>query len=177
MTDPTQEIDPTELTAEHHEEIVATDEPSEIDLLTEERDQAKDLYLRTLAEFQNFRKRAHQEKADLQKMATQDLARDLLSVLDNFERTLAAAEAGATLDALVEGVKAVDRQLRATLTQRHVTRIESIGKPFDPEIHEPIGTDVTAEVPEDTVTVEVEPGYRMGDKILRPARVRVAKKP
>lgn len=177
MTDQPQETAATEPTTEHHEEIAATESPSEIDVLTEERDRANDLYLRTLAEFQNFRKRAHQEKADLQKMATQDLARDLLPVLDNFERTLAAAEAGATLEALIEGVKAVDRQLRATLSQRHVTRIESLGKPFDPEIHEPIGTDLSADVPEETVTVEVEPGYRMGDKILRPARVRVAKKP
>lgn len=159
------------------EDIVATEEPNEIEVLTAERDAAKDDYLRTLAEFQNFRRRAQQERADLIKTGSQDLVKDLLPVLDNFERTLAAAQAGATVESLVEGVQVVERQLRSILEKRHVERIPTVGQHFDPHVHEPIGTDVTEEVDEDTVTLEVEAGYKMGDKVLRPARVKVAKKP
>lgn len=158
-----------------HEELVPTEEPSEVDLLIAERDQAKDDYLRTLAEFQNFRRRAQQEKHDLQKWATQDLISDLLPVLDNFERTLAAAEAGASVESLVEGIRAVDRQVKTILERRHLKRIASVGLSFDPHLHEPIGTDSVDGVTDDTVTAEVEPGYMLGDRVLRPARVRVAK--
>lgn len=159
------------------EDIVAAQEPSELELLAAERDAARDDYIRTLAEFQNFRRRAQHERADLIKTGSQDLVKDLLPVLDNFERTLAAAEAGATLESLLEGVQAVERQLKAMLAKRHVERIPTVGQPFDPHVHEPLGTDVTEEFEEDTVTAEIEAGYRMADKVLRPARVRVAKKP
>lgn len=150
---------------------------AEIEALAAELEATKDSYLRTLAEFQNFRKRVHQEKHDLHRTAAQDLLRDLLPVLDNFERTLAAVDSGASVESLAEGVRAVDRQLRSLLERRHVVRIPAAGMPFDPSLHEPLGVDVTNEVAEDTVTVEIEPGYRIGDKVLRPARVRVAKKP
>ncbi len=177
VTEPAEETpnETPESEAALHEELVPTDEPSELDLAIAERDQAKDDYLRTLAEFQNFRRRAQQEKHDLQKWAAQDLIADLLPVLDNFERTLAAAEAGASVESLVEGVRAVDRQVKAILERRHLKRIVAVGMPFDPVIHEPIGTDSIDGVAADTVTVEVEPGYMLGDRVLRPARVRVAK--
>ena len=159
------------------EDIVAAQEPSELELIAAERDAARDDHLRTLAEFQNFRRRAQQERADLIKTGSQDLVKDLLPVLDNFERTLAAAQSGASLESLVEGVQVVERQLRSILEKRHVERIPTVGQHFDPHVHEPIGTDATEEFDEDTVTLEIEAGYKMGDKVLRPARVKVAKKP
>ncbi len=81
------------------------------------------------------------------------------------------------MESVVEGVKAVDRQLRSALERRNVMRIPAHGEAFDPDLHEAIATDETEEHPEGTITGEIEPGYRMADKVIRPARVRVSKKP
>jgi molecular chaperone GrpE len=142
----------------------------------DERDQLRDQLLRTMADFQNFRKRAEQDKQQIRQYATENLVADLLPVLDNFERTIAAFESGASAESLIEGVKAVDRQLRTVLESQRVTRIQSHGQPFDPDLHEALGSVESDEHPENTVVAEVQPGYRMGDKVIRPARVRVAKK-
>jgi molecular chaperone GrpE len=142
----------------------------------DERDQVRDQLLRTMADFQNFRKRSEQDKQQIRQYATENLVADLLPVLDNFERTIAAFEAGASAESLIEGVRAVDRQLRTALESQRVTRIQSHGQPFDPDLHEALGSVESDEHPENTVVAEDQPGYRMGEKVLRPARVRVAKK-
>jgi molecular chaperone GrpE len=90
---------------------------------------------------------------------------------------MAALESGVPLDKVIEGVRLVDRQFRTVLENNHVKRIESHGQPFDPDFHEAIATEETHELPENTVVGEVEPGYRIADKVIRPARVRVSKKP
>lgn len=150
---------------------------AELQKVNEERASLQDQLLRTMAEMQNFRKRMQQEKLQLQQFATEGLVRELLPILDNFERTIAAAESGATRETIIEGVKAVDRQLRTALESKQVIRIAAIGGVFDPELHEAIATEDSHELPEGTITQEIEPGYRMSDKVIRPARVRVAKKP
>jgi molecular chaperone GrpE len=151
-------------------------EPTDpMDELLRERDDLKDQLMRHLAEFQNFRRRVQTEKEDLRRYATESLVTDLLPVLDNFERTLVAAESGATLESLVEGVRMVERQLRAALADVQVARIPCVGQAFDPLLHEAIATDEGTDVVPDTITFELEAGYKMGDKIIRPARVRVAK--
>jgi molecular chaperone GrpE len=142
--------------------------------LTEERDQAREQALRTMADFQNFRKRNQAEAALLRQFATENFVSELLPVLDNFERTVAHLDSGASLEAVLGGIKAVERQLRTVLESQNVRRIESVGQQFDPEIHEAIGME-TSDQPENTVVVEVEAGYRMGEKVIRPARVKVAK--
>ncbi len=169
LNDPAEE--PVEIFSELED---SSAEAGLLDQLAADLDEHRNLYLRTLADFQNFKRRAIQEKHDFQRGATQDLARDLLPVLDNLERTLAAAEAGAPLEGLTQGVQAVERQLRLVLDQRAVKRIEARGKPFDPDLHEALGQDVREDLDEGIVTFEIEPGYRMGEKVLRPARVRVA---
>ncbi|MFY9234660.1 MAG: nucleotide exchange factor GrpE [Fimbriimonadaceae bacterium] len=147
-----------------------------IRLLTLERDQAQDQLLRTMADLQNFRKRAEQERNQLRQFATEQLVHDLLPVLDNFERTLAAIQSGASTEAIGEGVGVIERQLRSVLESRQVQRLKTVGQPFDPEIHEALGSIETEDFPEGTVAEDVEPGYKMGDKVIRPARVRVAKR-
>jgi molecular chaperone GrpE len=147
-----------------------------IERLTQERDKLQDQLLRTLADLQNVRRRAQQEKQQLQQFATEVMVRDLLPILDNFERTVAAAEQGANRDSLLEGVKIIERQLRNVLETQQVRRIEAKGKPFDPELHDAIGHE-PSELPEGTVSTEVEPGYQMGERVIRPAKVRVAAKP
>jgi len=154
----------------------------EIAQLTTERDEAKEQVLRALADlqnyqrdFQNYRKRNQQEMALFRQMATEQFVTELLPVLDNFERTISHLDAGATVDSLIGGIRAVERQLRTALETQSVRRIQSVGAPFDPELHEALGTESGTDYPDDTVVLEIEPGYKMGDKVIRAARVKVAK--
>lgn len=145
--------------------------------LERERDELKDQLMRSLADLQNLRKRFQGEREDIRRYATENLARDLIPVLDNFERTLAAIETGATLESLAEGVKLVDRQLRTALESVRLTRIHAVGMPFDPERHEAIATVAASnEVEENTIVDELEAGYQMAERVIRPARVRVARR-
>ena len=181
----TEEETSSEPSSEELGDVVAEDLEAlyqEIQQLTTERDEAKDQVLRTLADlqnyqrdFQNFRKRNQQEMATFRVMATEQFVTELLPVLDNFECTIAHVEAGATVESLVGGIKAVEKQLRTVLESQSVRRIQSVGEPFDPELHEALGTQSGTEHPEDTVVLEIEPGYKMGEKVIRPARVKVAK--
>lgn len=149
----------------------------EVERLNQENKQLEEQVLRTMAEFQNFRRRKEQESLQLRQFATEKLVTSLLPVMDNFERTLAALESGAPLESLIEGIRAVDRQFRSILESQNVRRIDSHGQPFDPDFHEAIAAEESEEHPENTVLSELEAGYRMADKVIRPARVRVSKKP
>src|SRR5207302_10447185 len=111
---------------------------ADIERLTQERQQAEDQLLRTMAEFQNLRKRKDQEAEQIRQFATEKLVKSLLPVLDNFERTLAALENGAPIDSVAEGIRLIDRQFRSALESQNVRRIDSHGKPFDPDFHEAI---------------------------------------
>lgn len=143
--------------------------------LAAERDQLKDQALRAMADFQNFRKRVQAEREREAQFATERLVTALLPVLDNFERTVASVRSGASLDALAEGVGAVEKQLRGVLEGQKVTRLGEVGEPFDPNFHEALGTVATDELPEDSIAEVLESGYRMGDRVIRAAKVRVAK--
>lgn len=142
-----------------------------------ERDDFKEQLLRSLAEFQNYRKRMQTEQANIRAYATESLVADLLPVLDNFDRSLASLESGASAESVLEGVKMVDRQLRQVLESQKVVKLHPHGEAFDPEKHEAIAVESTDEHPEDTVVHVLEAGYMLGDKVIRPARVKVAKKP
>jgi len=141
-----------------------------------ERDELDNQLKRTMADFQNYKKRVLQENEMLRVYATERLVTQLLPVLDNFERTISAFEAGATTDSVMSGIKAVDRQIRTLLESQSVVRIPSEGHPFDPDVHEAIAAENSDEHPEGTVLTEVEAGYKMSDKVIRPARVKVSKK-
>lgn len=173
---------PEEAFEEHPEEILEqADEEAqfqaEIDRLTRERDDANDQMLRALADLQNVRRRAQQERQDLIRRASEGLVRELLPVLDSFDRALASAENGASVESLVEGLRILDRQLRQVLAMEKLERIDALGEPFDPERHEAIGTEVTDAYEEGVVALQVEAGYAFDGRVLRPARVKVAKAP
>lgn len=164
------------------QESVAQERPPEhpeleVSALKAELEEVRESYMRALADLQNFRRRTQAEREDLRRFATESLVRELLPVLDNFERTLSAAREGASAEALLAGVEAVDRQLRSALEAVQVKRIESVGQPFDPEHHEALAAEHTEDHPAETVLAEIEPGYKMAGKVIRPARVRVAKSP
>lgn len=145
--------------------------------LADERDQLKDQLLRTMADFQNFRKRQEEQRQRLAEMAAERVFIDLFPVLDNFERTLRSINKGATLEAVAEGIRSVDKQFRSVLEAHGVKRMEALGRPFDPEHHDAIAIETSLEHEHDTVMDELVPGYTMGERTVRPARVRVAKRP
>jgi molecular chaperone GrpE len=151
--------------------------------LRAERDDLYDRLLRTTADFDNYRKRIDRERREVSEAASADLIRDLLPVLDNLERALSAsanlsgegdgAEDGAT--ALRRGVELIHRQLLDALRKRGVEPFESVGHEFDPAWHEAISYEAGSERPEGEILGEVRRGYRLGQRLLRPAQVRVAK--
>ena len=134
----------------------------------EERDAQ---YLRLAADFENFRRRSAQEGLDRVRYAPEAAAVALLPVLDNLQRAIQHAPEG---DPMVDGVRMVARQFEDALGSLGVTRIEAAGQPFDPALHEAIGGEESPDVAEDTVLAVLQDGYRLHDRVLRPALVRVA---
>ena len=149
----------------------------QVQKLTDERDQLRDQVLRAMADFKNFRARVEAEKRTAMRFASEKLATDLLPVLDNFERTVAHLDQGVGVDVMRGGIAAVERQFRSVLETQGIRRIDSVGQPFDTERHEALGFQETGEHPEGHVAGEIEPGYTMHEKVIRPARVRVAQRP
>jgi molecular chaperone GrpE len=131
-------------------------------------------YLRLAADFENFRRRKNQELLDRSRYASEDAARALLPVLDNLRRAVThAAEAGAEAT-LVSGLELVVREFETALEKLGVEPIEAVGTPFDPALHEGIAGVESDAVDVDTVIDEVQRGYRLHDRVLRPSLVRVA---
>ena len=140
-------------------------------------EEQKNLYLRTLADFQNYRRRQNEEMERQRIRVLETLLEDLLPILDNFERALQAAEATRELEPLLEGVKMTDRQIKALLARFDIHPIEAVGKPFDPNLHEAIQRVESEEYEDGTIIDEVERGYRMGERVIRPSKVIVARRP
>lgn len=136
-----------------------------------------DALMRTMAESQNIQRRLRNQMEQDRKYANESLMKEMIPVLDNFDRSIAAAQRGASPEAVIDGVVAVDKSLRRALEQFGLTRLEVVGKPFDPVIHEAIVAVETTEIAPDTVTDELEAGYILADRVVRPARVRVSKAP
>jgi molecular chaperone GrpE len=135
--------------------------------------------LRTTADFDNFKKRATREKQEAIKYAHESLLQKLLPVLDNFEMALAAARTSGTdgLKSLQDGVTMIQSQLKATLTDSGLEEINAAGLPFDPNLHEAVSQQESAEVTEGHVLQQLRKGYKFRDRLLRPATVIVAKAP
>ena len=131
----------------------------------------KDRYLRTLADFENFRKRTEREKADFYKYALSGLVRELLPVLDNFDRALEHAEEG---DDFHKGVLMIYKQLYGVLEKYGLKPIDDSGVPFDPKIHEAVVREDDPSVPSHTVVAVLQKGYFIHERLLRPAMVKVA---
>jgi molecular chaperone GrpE len=131
---------------------------------------------RAAADLSNFRRRTEEERAALTQLANAVLIGKLLAVLDDFDRALASVPAEVH-ESWVEGVRLVERKLRTMLEAEGVTPIEAVGEPFDPNLHEAVVHEQTADHPDNTVIGEVQRGYRLHDRVLRPALVRVANNP
>ncbi len=145
--------------------------------------QARETYerlLRVSAELDNYKKRTAREKADLMRYANEKLARDLLETVDNLERALAHHNEGAAADAdvaLATGVEMTLKLLLDTLKRHGVTPIEAVGEPFDPNLHEAVGETASDTVESGQVAEELQRGYLLHDRLLRPSMVLVCRKP
>ena len=148
----------------------ATQEPSSGADADEIR-KAQDRYLRTLADFENYRKRADREKDDFRKYAVANLLRELLPVLDNFERALDHAEEG---DDFHKGVLLIYKQMLDVLQKAGLKPLDEVGVRFNPNIHEAVMREENPSVPSQTVTAVMQKGYFLHDRLLRPALVKVA---
>ena len=174
-----------EVTAPAKKEEEAAGISAEIEKLTQALEQkakeaaeAHDKYLRTSADFDNYRKRIQRDLADFRKYANEQMARELLSVVDHLSLAIKhAAEAGETSDGLRQGVELVYKQLRDVLEKFGITSFASQGEPFDPAKHEAIMQEPTDAVPENMVVQVFQEGYLYHDKVLRHARVSVSRKP
>lgn len=138
-----------------------------------------DQLLRTTADFDNFKKRAARERQEAIKFANESLMQKLIPTLDNFDMAIAAAtnaKDGAA-QSLQTGVNMILSQLRQALTEAGLEEIDATGKPFDPNFHEAVSQQETTDAPEGQVLQQLRKGYKLRDRLLRPATVIVAKKP
>jgi len=142
--------------------------------LRRELDETRDRYLRLAADLENVKRRRAQERADWVRYASEDAAKTMVPVLDNLRRAVEhTPDQGADAE-LVNGLNLVVREFEGALEALGVTRVPTLGEPFDPSVHEAIGGEESDDVERDTVTAEIQPGYRLHDRLIRPALVRVA---
>lgn len=164
--------------APDHENTTANEERAEIESATEvqrlkeELRREHDTLLRTLADFDNYRRRIERDRAGAARSGKRDVILSLLEVLDGFDRALNHIDDAPS--SVAQGVQAIHRNLLGVLERHGVTPFDSLGEPFDPRFHDAIGTVESDEVESGTVADELQRGYRWGDEVLRPARVRVA---
>ena len=151
--------------------------PGPLEQATAERDRYKDQLLRTAADFDNFRKRAKRDVDEARQRGKDDVVRDLLPVFDNLERAVQTAEGATDLRSVIEGVRMVLKLFEDTAERAGLERVKSVGERFDPAVHEAIQQQETDAHPPGTIIAEVTPGYRFGQRLLRPALVVVARKP
>jgi molecular chaperone GrpE len=141
--------------------------------LRKERDNLHDRLLRQAAEFDNYRKRVERERKDLAQYAAVEFVRDLLPIVDDFERALQTEAPGA--DSYRHGLEIIHRALMEMLRKRGVTGIDAVGADFDPQIHQAVAYEAAPDRREGEVIEQFARGYRLGDKLIRPAMVKVAK--
>ncbi|WP_243734890.1 nucleotide exchange factor GrpE [Paenibacillus turpanensis] len=163
-----------EARAETVEAGTESPEQQEIKRLQQQADENYQRYLRTQADFDNFRRRTRQEKEDFAKYASQKLIEQLLPVVDNFERAVTVSKNGGDTDSLLKGIEMIFRQMEQLLDNEGVKAIESIGQPFNPEVHQAVMTVETDEHEAGTVVEELQKGYMLKDKVIRPAMVKVS---
>jgi molecular chaperone GrpE len=167
-----------DLHQEDDKPVAAPLTPEQIAELQEQITKAKDNWVRTAADFENFKKRAARERIEAIQYANIALIQKLLPILDNFEMAQAAAQT--TKDdkasSLHAGVAMIQQQLKSVLLEAGLEEIDATGKQFDPALHEALSQQEAEDVPEGNVLQQVRKGYKLRDRLIRPAAVIVAKK-
>ena len=167
---PEVETDAPELTPEQLAELQAR---------AAKADENWDRLLRVTADFENFKKRAARERTEAAQFANASLLQKLIPILDNFEMAQAAAQTaqGDKLASLQTGIAMIQQQFKSALLESGLEEVDASGKPFDPTFHEAVSQQETDSVPEGNVVQQIRKGYKLRERLLRPAAVIVAKKP
>jgi molecular chaperone GrpE len=147
---------------------------TEFEQLKAERDQLLDRIARLQAEFENARKRGERERVEFREYSTGTVVEQFLPVLDNFELAL---KSNGTAHQLRSGVQLIVKQMEEVLQKMQVTPVPTVGEPFDPRVHEALGSVECEDIPDQHVAEEIRRGYRLRERLLRPALVRVAHNP
>ncbi len=167
------------------EEETADDSDESADLILDFDDQDSDeavaeerqRRVRLQADFENYKKRTERERKDDQRHASARVVQNLLPVLDNFERAIASACGSDDGSTLHRGVQLIFRQILDELRREGLQAIDTVGEPFDPEVHEAVATEEHPDLPHHTVTEELQRGYTLNSRLLRPALVKVSTRP
>lgn len=180
-----EENSPVEETAEEQsenpgqvaEEAEAQDEFQEnLDALKQENSELKDQYLRKHADFENYRKRMAREKADSVKYGNQELLKDLIEVIDNFDRAIKSAQDSQDFSSFRDGISMIEQQFTGMLESKWgLKKMACTGVEYDPNSHEALMMEESAEVEVPTVLEDFQAGYTLHDRVLRPAKVKVGK--
>jgi molecular chaperone GrpE len=170
QAEPLVPVDPTTLTSEQLEELKQR---------AAKADENWERLLRTTADFDNYKKRAAREKQDAIRFANENLIEKLVPVLDSFDMALAAAQNNKSeaAQSLQTGINMVYQQLKNALTEAGMEEIDAAGKPFDPNLHEAVSQQERADLPEGQVVQQLRRGYKLRERLLRPASVVVSKRP
>ena len=173
--------------SEQNSEQLATIEPGnltseQVQQLKERAAKAEENWerlLRTTADFDNYKKRAAREKQEAIKYANESLLEKLIPVVDTFDMAMSATQnaAAPAVQSLQEGITMVHQQLKSILTGAGLEEIDAAGKPFNPNFHEAVSQQESGEVPEGTVIQQLRKGYKLNERLLRPATVVVSKQP
>lgn len=146
--------------------------------ILQSKEQAEDYYARLQrlqAEFDNFRKRTQKEKEETLKYAAERVVEAMLPVLDNFERAVSSSQSSQDFTAFSQGVEMILKQMYNALSKEGLTAIEAVGQPFDPKLHDAVLQVDSEEHPENTVVEELQKGYYLKEKVLRPSMVKVSR--
>lgn len=155
-----------------------SDLQTQVDSLAAERASLYDQLVRRQAEFENYRKRVERERSVLYQRGRDDVLLQFLPVVDNFERALESLESSeGDAEALRHGVELIHKQFKDALSKFGLEPVESVGQTFDPHLHEAVTTEPSDKHKENTIIEEFQRGYRIGNKLLRPAKVKVASSP
>jgi molecular chaperone GrpE len=151
---------------------------TQIEALTAEKNALYEKLIWRQAEFENYRKRVERERGELYQHGRDDVLLQFLPVVDNFERALSSLETSeGDAEALRHGVELIHKQFKDALSKFGLEAVEAVGQTFDPHVHEAVTTEATDKHKENTVIQEFQRGYRIGDRLLRPAKVKVAASP
>ena len=163
--------------ADGTDEVLSFGERKKNDELAAQLENTKNEYLYLKAEFENYKRNAIKERSDLVRFGAERLIRDLLGVLDNFERALEIKTTAENFPNFVKGIEMTSAELKSLLLRHGVQEVDTMGKPFDPHLHEALGAEESSAVPEGMISKIFKKPYKLHEKLVRPGQVMVAKKP
>ena len=147
----------------------------ELETARAENTAAADMMLRLAAEMDNYKKRVDKDRQSLIKFGCQGLVQELLPIMDNFQRAIQSADQSRDFDSFFEGVEMIFKQMYDALERKGIKSIDAVGETFDPNIHEAVMQVTSEEYPENTVVEELQKGYMLHDRVIRPSMVAVSK--